>query len=59
MKTGNNNGFIHVFLMVVVILIGIMSAIAIPKFTDSQNRIRHAQIQQVFTRNLADAGQKK
>jgi len=55
----NNKGFIRIFLMIVVVLIGIMSAIAIPKFTDFQNRSRQTQIQKVRIGNLADAEQIK
>jgi len=59
MKTGNNKGFIHIFLLIVVVLVGIMSAIAIPKFTDFQNRSRPPQIQNVRIGNLADGGYRK
>ncbi|HAO19593.1 MAG: hypothetical protein BWK80_48180 [Desulfobacteraceae bacterium IS3] len=55
----NNKGFIHIFLMIVVVLLGIMSAIAIPKFTESQSRSRPPQIQKVRIGNFADAGQIK
>ena len=55
----NNKGFIRIFLMIVVVLIGIMSAIAIPKFTDFQNRSSQTQIQKVRIGNLADAEQIK
>jgi len=55
----NNKGFIRIFLMIVVVLIGIMSAIAIPKFTDFQNRSRQTQIQKARIGNLADAEQIK